>query len=359
MISISLCMIVKNEEATLGRCLDSVSGIADEIIIVDTGSTDHTLSIARQYTDFVYNFEWIDDFSAARNFSFSKATQDYILWLDADDVIPPEEAEKFKQLKSTLSPDVDIVMMRYIIAFDAQGRGTYSYYRERLSKRSRNYRWCEPVHECLTLFGNILHADISIHHKKIRPTPSGRNLAIYEGILEKNGILTPRGQYYFARELKDNGQFARAAEFFTQFLSSRLGWREDNINACSELARCYNRLSRPKDALRALVRSFEYDLPRPEVCCQIGYHYKQATDYEKAVFWFDLALRVNVPEDSWGFQQPDYWGYIPSIELAFCYSKLGNLGKAIAYNEKAAGYKPEAQSVQINRTYFASLQADN
>ena len=73
MISISLCMIVKNEELVLGRCLDSVKNLMDEIIIVDTGSTDKTKEIASLYTNKIYDFPWINDFAAARNFSFSKA----------------------------------------------------------------------------------------------------------------------------------------------------------------------------------------------------------------------------------------------------------------------------------------------
>ena len=78
MITISLCMIVKNEERILARCLDSVKDLVDEIIIVDTGSADATKRIAAEYTDKIYDFTWIDDFSAARNFAFSKATGDYI-----------------------------------------------------------------------------------------------------------------------------------------------------------------------------------------------------------------------------------------------------------------------------------------
>ena len=87
MISISLCMIVKNEAEILARCLDSLVGLMDEIIIVDTGSTDDTKEIARQYTDLVYDFSWCDDFAAARNFSFSKATKEYIYAPDAHEVL--------------------------------------------------------------------------------------------------------------------------------------------------------------------------------------------------------------------------------------------------------------------------------
>ena len=87
MISVSLCMIVRDEEEVLGRCLESVKSTVDEMIIVDTGSQDRTKEIAVQYTDKIYDFKWKEDFSAARNFSLSKGTKDYLMWLDADDMI--------------------------------------------------------------------------------------------------------------------------------------------------------------------------------------------------------------------------------------------------------------------------------
>ena len=91
MATISLCMIVKNEEAVLGRCLDSAAGLVDEIVVVDTGSTDATREIATRYADRVCEFAWIDDFAAARNFAFAQASMEYCMWLDADDVIEPED----------------------------------------------------------------------------------------------------------------------------------------------------------------------------------------------------------------------------------------------------------------------------
>ena len=118
MITISLCMIVKNEEKLLARCLDSVADIMDELIIVDTGSTDRTKEIAARYTDKIYDFEWIGDFAAARNFAFSKATMEYIYSADADEALDEENREIFRRLKENLLPEIDIVQMYYANQLD-------------------------------------------------------------------------------------------------------------------------------------------------------------------------------------------------------------------------------------------------
>ena len=113
MIQISLCMIVKNEEKVLRRCLDSYLELMDEIIIVDTGSADSTKDIAAQYTDKVYEFPWRKDFAAARNYAFSKATKDYIFSADADEVLDDDNKARFRALKENLDSQIEIVQMKY------------------------------------------------------------------------------------------------------------------------------------------------------------------------------------------------------------------------------------------------------
>ena len=102
---LSVCMIVKNEARNLADCLSSVRTFADEIVVVDTGSSDDTKEIALQYTPNVFDFPWIDDFSAARNHSLSMARGRYAMWLDADDRIPPETLEKMHDWKAQLEGD--------------------------------------------------------------------------------------------------------------------------------------------------------------------------------------------------------------------------------------------------------------
>lgn len=102
MPTISLCMIVKNEEMHITRCLKSVADLVDEIIVVDTGSEDRTVEIVSQYTAKIYSYPWQEDFSDARNYSFSKASMDFCMWMDADDVLEETEKDKFLHLKQTL-----------------------------------------------------------------------------------------------------------------------------------------------------------------------------------------------------------------------------------------------------------------
>lgn len=100
MTGLSVSMIVKNESKNLAEAL-WFAPFSDEIIVVDTGSNDNTKEIAARFTSKVYDFEWIDDFSAARNFAMSKAAQSYQLWVDADDRISPENQARIESLKSS------------------------------------------------------------------------------------------------------------------------------------------------------------------------------------------------------------------------------------------------------------------
>lgn len=352
MISISLCMIVKNEEDVIARCLNSVKDIGDELIVVDTGSSDNTKEIIKSYGAKVFDFKWIDDFSEARNFAFSKATKEYILWLDADDVILKEDIDKFKQLKQNLDNNVDVVMMKYNVGFDENGNITLSYFRERLSKRIKDYKWREPVHEYLEIGGYIINSDICITHKKEHPAVQGRNLLIYKNNISKGIELSPRGLFYYARELYHNEKYDEAIEYFSKFLDSEKGWVEDNISACFDLSICYNIKNDKKSMLKTLLRSFEYDNPRAEICCQLGNYYFERSDYVRAIFWYKIASELKEPTESWGFISHDYWGYIPCIQLCVCYDRLGNREEAIKYNNKAAEYKPNAPAVAYNRSYL-------
>lgn len=187
MITVSLCMIVKNEEDVLARCLESVSDLVDEIIIVDTGSADRTREIAEQFTGRVYDFTWIDDFAAARNYAFSLAEKDYCMWLDADDVILDGDRAAFEMLKEALDPGVNVVMAKYNTGFDEDGNVTFSYYRERLIKNHAGMRWEGAVHEAVAPVGRVVYSEFAVTHRKLCLSDPDRNLRIYESQLARRG----------------------------------------------------------------------------------------------------------------------------------------------------------------------------
>lgn len=354
MPTISLCMIVKNEEEVLANCLQSVQDICDEIVIVDTGSTDRTKEIAKQFTDKVLDFKWIDDFSAARNFAFSNATMDYILWLDADDVFLPADQQKFKKLKASLDVNVDGVSMVYVIARDEYGNPSFHYRRNRLVKRSKNFKWVGPVHEYLDVSGNIISSDISVEHKKDEKittgTTSDRNLRIYENRIKKGEDFSPRDLYYYANELRDHKQYEKAIIYYHEFLGGKKGWVEDNIRACLYLADCHARLGEKDEEMEALLKSLTYDAPRPEPCCRLGDRFKAKKDYQTAVFWYMTASKMK--KDTAGFQNEAYSTWYPQLQLCVCHWELGNVEKSIEHNNLAKKYRPNDKQVLFNEKFF-------
>lgn len=369
MATISLCMIVRNEEDVLARCLDSVKGLVDEIVLVDTGSIDGTKAMAARYTHDVYDFKWVDDFGAARNYSFSKATMEFQMWLDADDVMEEADRDEFLHMKSELGTETDVVMLPYHVAFDQEGKPTMTYYRERLLRRSRGFVWQGAVHEVITPAGAIRYGKAAVCHRKLHPSDPDRNLNIYEAIKEREGITDPRNQFYYGRELYYHKRYEEAAHVFQAFLLEGLGWIENNIYACLNLSECLENLGNREAALMALFKSFRYDLPRPELCCALGNWFLEeagrnadantdtttpsdVTLLNQAIYWYLRAKEGEEDPKGGGFVNPDCSGFLPDIQLCVCYDRLGDREEAIKYHELARGKKPTHPAVLLNEAYF-------
>lgn len=354
MIEISLCMIVRNEEKSLSRCLSSVKDLADEIIIADTGSTDLTKEIASSFGAVIYDFTWIDDFSAARNFAFSKATKDYIFWLDADDYLKDRDAVLFRELKQTLPGNVDSVNMQYNLAFDGEGRVVTSLRRNRLVRRACGFKWIGPVHEYLEVYGPSLSSAVCVTHEKDKAY-TDRNLRIYRKRAAEGEVFSPRDQYYYANELRDHGIYEEASRYYGQFLSGGLGWVEDNIQACLRLAECLDRLGDKEGAFTAVTRTLQYDSPRAEFCCRLGAWHVEMGQYHPAVYWYELAVSLPRLSESMGVKNEAFGTWIPNLQLALCYDRLGQHERANLYNETALLQCPGHPSMLYNRTYFQNL----
>ncbi len=174
-MKISACLIVKNEEKYLDRCLKSIYNHVDEIIITDTGSADRTVEIAKKYTDKIYFFEWIDDFASARNFCQSHAYWDYILRIDADEYFYEKDISRLLE-EVNFSNDIDTFDI--IMNYREENNKHYKQYSCCvLFKNSLKWKW--KIHEVLDLNDKHIHKflpQVIIQHTSIKWDKSWRNL---------------------------------------------------------------------------------------------------------------------------------------------------------------------------------------
>ncbi len=330
MITISLCMIVKNEEAVLSRCLDSVADLMDEIIIVDTGSEDATKEIAARYTDKVYDFDWTFDFSAARNFAFSKAGMEYIYSADADEVLSSENRERFSLLKESLLPDIEIVQMKY--GNQLQFGTVYNFdeeYRPKLFKRKRDFVWEEPIHEQIRLEPVVFDSDIVITHLP-QQNHAGRDLQYFRSHTEKGGHLSKRLHNMYAKELFLAGtdeDFLLAADFFKASAEDVDRSSDELLESCCVAAHAA-RISGDIKAFLKYTSKVIVQEACSEICCEMGHFYLAEQDYEEAIVWYYNAVYETAPVlkaacgDREGLQG-----------LIRCYDLLNMPGQAASYRK--------------------------
>lgn len=355
MIRISLCMIVKNEVNVLARCLNSIKNHVDEIVIVDTGSDDGTVELAKTFTENVYPFQWQDDFSAARNFSFSKASGDYILWLDADDVITDENAQRLIALKSRLEREQpDYVKCPYDTDFDEKGNPAYTFYRERIIRKSAPFRWEGCVHECIAPAGKIIVSDFRVRHLGSKKERGMRNLNLYRGYLERGNKLNARDKFYYGRELYYHKLYTESIAILTDMTEDNSGWYVNKIEACLYLSKCYSEQGDKKRAIAALTQSFAYGEPRASVLCELATIFRNENKLHEAVFWYNAALTARDHSEEGDFDIPADRTFRPLMELICCYYALGEKKRAIELHKRAEREFPDHPSVLYNRKFFQS-----
>jgi Glycosyl transferase family 2/Tetratricopeptide repeat len=166
---VSLCMIVRDEAHHLPDCLATAGDLVDEIIVVDTGSTDATAEFARRAGARVHSFAWNDDFSAARNESIRHATGDWIFWLDADDRIDGPNRHKLRDLFASLSDDNVAYVMVYLALREMGMDKSSIAHHVKLFRNDPRIRWRYRVHEQILpaieeAGGRPVSTDIVIHH---------------------------------------------------------------------------------------------------------------------------------------------------------------------------------------------------
>jgi len=255
-MKVSLCMIVRDEEANLGGCLSSVADLVDDLVIVDTGSTDNTKGIAQSYGARVFDFPWCDDFSAARNHSLSNANGDWVLWMDADDRVSPSNRPKLQALLAALPDTPDGFVMRCACASPSV-LSRHEVDHIRLFRAGPEVRFRYRVHEqiapAILRAGGILRAtDIVIEHDGYRDDATyvrkqWRNMRLLDLACEERPF-DPFMLHYRGLALLDLGRSAEA--LVPLILASRLAPPETATARLLEanLAEAYEREGMYEDA---------------------------------------------------------------------------------------------------------------
>lgn len=226
MPKISLSMIVKNEETSLPRCLNSVKDLVDEIVIVDTGSTDNTLNISQEFGAKIFNYTWNDDFSSARNFALENSSGNFILYLDADEELSSNSKKEILKLSQTSDKIGYYCTVRSIDEYSKQDN-TIRYIR--FFRNSENVRFNGKVHEQITdsLVENnykLIHSDIEIIHygynipSKDKSLKAERNLKLL--LKEYSNNQKPYIAFQIAQSYFILKNFTEAEKFFKTSLTS-------------------------------------------------------------------------------------------------------------------------------------------
>lgn len=348
--SISLCLIAKDEESNVAQLINSVEGCFDEIILVDTGSTDRTVEMAKALGCEVHHFEWVHDFSEARNFSFSKATKDYICWLDLDDVL--QDKEGFIRFRDTAMGLAEYWIAPYHYSSDSNGKPMCSFARERVFKRSKGFKWKYFVHEgVMPLEGTKMQFTPSWSVKHMRTESDllkdrSRNLNIFEKNLDK---MDPRMTYYYGKELFEAQKPKEALEQLEKAIVEPKLELHDRILGFQYACYCYLMSEQYEKCIQLAHQGLVLAPNRAEFHSIIGDCYIKTGRLSDAVPYFNAAKWCTASSGGTGviFSNEDQYTYYPRNQLARIYANNGDLAKGEAEAKESVEKYDNDESKEI------------
>lgn len=337
----SVCMIAKNEEKNIERCLKSIQHFDCEIIVVDTGSTDRTKEIAYQYGAKVYDFEWINDFSAARNFSISKASYDWILVLDCDEWAEESTPEEFMVLAREYPAYIGRLKRKNFTPGGNQQR-IYIDMVERFFNR-RYYHYEAPIHEQLTpstsqtpyafeipltvLHTGYVGTEEELAAKRIR------NMTLLQKELERHPddpyLYFQMGQEYYCED-----DYETAAEYYSKVLTFDLSPTLEYLRLTIQAyGNCLIHLNRIEEALQ-YEQIYDTFATNPDFVFLMGRIYYVSGQPIKAMSEFIKATSMDNPYAE-GTNTFLCWYYMGLIN-----ERMGNADAAASFYKKCGDFEP-------------------
>ena len=340
--TLSVCMITKNEEKNMESCLESVKDIAEEIVIVDTGSTDNTKSIAKNFTEKIYDMKWNDDFSEARNESLKHAAGDWILIMDADEIIDKDDHNKvleainnwdsaaYQMITLNYSDDSTITGWQPVIPdpLTRSFQGWYPSVKVRLFQRKQKIRFEGEIHEMVdkTIEGktDILH--VPIHHYGASKTKSEKYLEITKKKIAANPSYA-KAHFELGVQYKELGEFELAEKAFSQ--SIRLG--EQSAYPLLNLALVQQKQNKIEEAIKNYNKVIEKN-KNADAYFGLGFCHFKKNNPTKAAEYFENAIKL----------KPQFLD--AHINLGAMYEKLGRFQEAAHALKKAIRLSPSARA---------------
>ncbi|WP_123042214.1 TPR domain-containing glycosyltransferase [Cohnella candidum] len=342
---LSLCMIVKNEEKVLARCLDSVQGYVDEIIVVDTGSSDSTKEIASRYTEHVYDFTWINDFAIAKNEAVRRATSKWILVLDADEYLDPDKKDELRGMLSELdaSQPLGFVLPIFNLVESVNSGKFIESTAVRLFTNLPTVYFDRPIHEQVVYRDGELplrNYPLSIFHTgyleqtRKEKEKSSRNLSIFKDLkgMEEYDYFTLGNEY---SSLKDYKQalyyYERALTKKTETMTIFPFVRYQIVLVLIELKRYRDAISYIDENLRRWPQYPDYYSIKASVLELLGFEEEAAALYQTAL------AKAEVPSAKDGrfwLIAPSLGSHIPLSNLASLSQKKHDYQQAVYYLSK-------------------------
>lgn len=370
--SIALCCILKNEVRNLPRLLASVEGCFDEIHLTDTGSTDGSLELIEKYlwegspagTEiFLHNFQWVDDFAKARNYSFSHPKTDYVMWMDLDDVL--SSRENFIEWRDTLMGLVDFWLATYHYAYIGE-KPACSFARERVMRNGLGFAWKYFVHEGV-LPKSPVKENITVQYAPSWTVNHMRNAADMEQDRSRNllifdkhkGAMDGRMRYYYGKELFENGKPLDAFPELVNAVAEPGLELHDRVMGIQYACMSAMALGQFEKAISLAHQGLALAPQRAELLIVIADSLLKQNRAGDAVPYFEAATHCSLNQGSIQgplFQHEDYYRHYPLNQLSRIFANAADITRAEEYCDRALTLGPNAETMEL-RSKLTEIQA--
>ena len=347
--SISLCMIIKNEEQYLGQCLDKIKDYVSEIVIVDTGSTDKSKEIAKRYTDKIYDFAWCNEFAKARNFSISKATHEWILILDADEIILEFNKRKVTNFINLHNEQKVVGRVKIINLFEEMNetKKSMTYISRLFNKRFFHYEG--SIHEQVVSKDNskykVKPVEMTIEHLGYldeimnKKNKYERNISLLKSAIQDN-VDDPYYHYQLGKSYYKAQQYKRALGSFKRAISLCNNFEYEYAQDLVE-SYGYALLKCEKYVEAIELKSYQkyYD-QSPDYNFIMGLIYMNNGKFEDAIDAFKKCI------GGYEGKVEGISSYQPNYNIGVIYQALGDTEEAIRFYKECGEYLPAQKQVK-------------